>query len=148
MAALLTVERHNTEKVGILIAECRRMGIEVLPPNVNVSGHTFTIEQLPADRTAPRQVAAFPSRSSLGSAIRMGLDAIKNVGEGPIDTILAARDLPFASLSDFAERVDLRQVNRRGLECLIKVGALDDFGDRAQDLGGHRPVAAGQHLLP
>ena len=53
MAALLTVERHDTEKVGILIAECRRMGIEVLPPSVNVSEHMFTIEQLPAGRPAP-----------------------------------------------------------------------------------------------
>ena len=159
MAALLTVERHNTEKVGILIAECRRMGIEVLPPNVNVGGHTFTIEQLPADRTAPRQVAAFSFPIEPGSAIRMGLDAIKNVGEGPIDTILAARaDLPFASLSDFAERVDLRQVNRRGLECLIKVGALDDFGDRAQilaaidqllqaSISSHEAADAGQLTL-
>ena len=55
MAALLTVERHDTEKVGVLIAECRRMGIEVLPPNVNVSSHSFTIEQLPR-----RSAAAAP----------------------------------------------------------------------------------------
>ena len=67
----------------------------------------------------------------------MGLDAIKNVGEGPIDAILnGARRRAFASLAEFADRVDLRQVNRRGLECLIKVGALDDFGERGQLLAG------------
>lgn len=140
MAALLTVERHNTEKVGLLIAECRRMGIEVLPPSVNVSEHSFTIEQMPPGRTPPRQVTAFPFPVEPGVAIRMGLDAIKNVGEGPIDTILQARrgsaragqNRPFATLADFADRVDLRQVNRRGLECLIKAGALDDFGERGQ----------------
>jgi len=133
MTALLTIERHNTEKVGLLIAECRRMGIEVLPPNVNVSAKGFTIEQLPAGRVPPRQATAFPFPVPPGSAIRMGLDAIKNVGEGPVEAILQARgDRPFRSLADFAERVDLRQVNRRGLECLIKVGALDDFGERGQ----------------
>ena len=137
MAALLTVERHDTEKVGVLIAECRRMGIEVLPPNVNVSGHNFSIEQLPPDRPAPHRAAVFPFPVPERTAIRMGLDAIKNVGEGPIDTILNARgDRPFASLAEFADRVDLRQVNRRGLECLIKVGALDDFGERGQLLAG------------
>ena len=91
MAALLTVERHDTEKVGVLIAECRRMGIEVLPPSVNVSEHIFTIEQLPAGRHAPRQPTAFPFPVEPGAAIRMGLDAIKNVGEGPVDVVLAAR---------------------------------------------------------
>ncbi len=91
MAALLTVERHNTEKVGLLIAECRRMGIEVLPPNVNVSGHNFTIEQLPAHIVPPKQVTAYPFPVPERTAIRMGLDAVKNVGEGPIDLILQAR---------------------------------------------------------
>ncbi|MEJ5198602.1 MAG: OB-fold nucleic acid binding domain-containing protein, partial [Anaerolineae bacterium] len=137
MTALLTVERHNTEKVGVLIAECRRMGIEVLPPNVNVSGHHFTIEELPPGRPAPHQATAFPFPVPKGAAIRMGMDAIKNVGEGPVDVILQARgDRPFTSLADFADRVDLRQINRRGLECLIKVGALDDFGERGQLLAG------------
>ena len=137
MAALLTVERHDTEKVGVLIAECRRMGIEVLPPNINVSGHNFSIEQLPPGRPAPHRAAVFPFPVPERTAIRMGLDAIKNVGEGPIDAIQNARgDRAFASLAEFADRVDLRQVNRRGLECLIKVGALDDFGERGQLLAG------------
>jgi DNA polymerase-3 subunit alpha len=137
MAALLTVERHDTEKIGVLIAECRRMGIEVLPPNVSVSGHHFTIEQLPAQRPTQHRVTTFSFPVPERTAIRMGLDAIKNVGEGPVDAVLSARGAqPFASVADFADRVDLRQVNRRGLEYLIKVGALDDFGERGQLLAG------------
>jgi len=118
MTALLTVERHNTEKIGFLIAECRRMGIEVLPPDINASEMDFTIEE----------------RAGGQAAIRFGLGAIKNVGEGPVHTILEARRAggPFASLEDFCHRVDLRQVNRRALECLIKVGALSAFGKRSQ----------------
>jgi len=118
MAALLSVERHNTEKVGLLIAECNRMGIEVLPPDVNCSGLDFTIEEDAGGRPM----------------IRFGLGAVKNVGEGPVETILAARRAggPFRDLDDFCRRVDLRQVNRRALESLIKVGALHPFGTRSQ----------------
>ncbi len=117
MTALLTVEQGNTEKVGLFIAEARRLGIEVLPPDVNRSGLGFTIEDTPQ-----------------GPAIRYGLGAIKNVGEGPVSAILAARQAggPFRDLDDFCQRVDLRQVNRRALECLIKAGALSPFGTRAQ----------------
>lgn len=117
MAALLTVEQGNTEKVGLFIAEARRLGIEVLPPDVNRSGVDFTIED-----------------TTQGPAIRYGLGAIKNVGEGPVSAILAARQTggPFTDLDDFCHRVDLRQVNRRALECLIKAGALRPFGTRAQ----------------
>ncbi|HEY4688096.1 MAG TPA: DNA polymerase III subunit alpha [Anaerolineae bacterium] len=117
MTALLTVERNNTEKVGLLIAEARRMGIEVLPPDVTHSQLDFAIE-------------------SVGNreAIRFGLGAVKNVGEGPVRVIIEAREKGGAlrSLDDFCPRVDLRQVNRRALEALIKVGALEAFGNRAQ----------------
>jgi DNA polymerase-3 subunit alpha len=118
MAALLSVERNNTQKVGQLVAECRHMGIPVLPPDVNRSGLDFTIEEGPDG--AP--------------AIRFGMAAVKNVGEGPVETILAARagGGPFTGLEDFCQRVDLRQVNRRALESLIKVGALEPFGNRGQ----------------
>jgi DNA polymerase-3 subunit alpha len=120
MTALLTVERGNVEKVGLLIAEARRLGIEVLPPDVNHSGIDFTIED-----GAP---------GAGGSAIRYGLWAIKNVGMGPVEAIIEARETggPFADVDDFCQRVDLRQVNRRALECLIKAGALSPFGHRAQ----------------
>jgi DNA polymerase-3 subunit alpha len=125
MTALLTVERGNTEKVGLLIAEARRLGIEVLPPNVNYSGLDFTIEDEPEGVKGP--------------AIRYGLGAIKNVGEGPVEAILDARNPaagsqggPFEDLDDLCQRVDLRQVNRRALESLIKAGALSPFGALAQ----------------
>jgi DNA polymerase-3 subunit alpha len=118
MTALLSVERNNTEKVGLLIAECRRMGIEVLPPDVNCSDLDFAIEEQPGGKPA----------------IRFGLAAVKNVGEGPVETVLTARRAggPFQDLDDFCRRVDMRQVNRRALESLIKVGALQPFGTRSQ----------------
>ncbi len=116
MTALLTVEQHNTEKVGLLVAECRRLGIPVLPPDVNHSAQDFFIEDTPK-----------------GPAIRFGLGAVKNVGSGPVEAIIEAREAggPFEDLGDFCQRVDLRRVNRRALECLIKVGSLDRFGGRA-----------------
>lgn len=128
MAALLSVERNNTDKVGQFIAECRRMEIEILPPDVNRSGLDFTIE---ADGEESR-------------VIQFGLGAVKNVGEGPIEVILAARGQggPFEGIEDFCRRVDLRQVNRRALECLIKVGALDAFGQRSQLLAIVDPMMA------
>jgi DNA polymerase-3 subunit alpha len=113
MAALLSVERNNTDKLATLLTECRRLGIEILPSDVNRSESDFLIE---------------------GQSIRFGLGAVKNVGDGPIEVVLEARRAagPFADLDDFCQCVDLRQVNRRALECLIRVGALDLFGHRAQ----------------
>ncbi len=129
MTALLTVERNNTDKVSRFIDECHRMGIEVLPPDVNASRLGFTIEE-----------------KDNSSAIRFGMGAIKNVGEGPVEAILEARltssakgrqgdghnGHPFQDLDDFCRRVDLRQVNRRALESLVQVGTLESFGKRAQ----------------
>ena len=143
MAALLTVERHNTDKVGLLIGECRLMGVRVLPPDINHSDIFFTIED-----------------SDNGPAIRFGLGAVKNVGEGAIEIILTARANggPFRDIDDFCRRVDLRQVNRRALESLTKVGALRLFGRRAQLLSildrmmalssqTHQAAAVGQASL-
>lgn len=116
MTALLSVFKNSADKVALYIADSRNMGIDVLPPNVNYSGMDFTIEDQPEGKTA----------------IRYGLSAIKNVGEGPVRAILEARkNTPFKDINDFAQRADLRAVGKRALECLIKVGALDDFGDRA-----------------
>jgi DNA polymerase-3 subunit alpha len=117
MTALLTVERGNTEKIGLLVGECRAKGIQVLPPNVNHSCIDFIIEECKDEALA----------------IRFSLSAIKNVGEGPIREIMKARETegPFKEdIDDFCDRVDLRQVGRRALEGMIKVGALDDFGPR------------------
>jgi DNA polymerase III subunit alpha len=122
MAALLTSERGNTDKVVKYINECRDMGIAILPPDINSSDVNFT-----------------PTKSG----IRFGLAAIKNVGETAITSIVANK--PFKSLFDFSERVDLRTVNKRVVESLIKAGAFDsvDSGrallyanvDRAMDWG-------------
>ncbi len=136
MAALLLIERDKTEKVVNFINECRRMGISVLPPDVNYSGLDFDIQDLPPDLEAPRRdpMLAYQFPVPEGSAIRFGMAAVKMVGEAPVNLILEARREggPFQNLEDFADRVDLRKVGKRALECLIKVGALDRFGKRSQ----------------
>jgi DNA polymerase-3 subunit alpha len=113
MAALLTSQTGNTDNVVKYINECREMGIPVEPPDINVSDAYFT----PHD-----------------NAIRFGLAAVKNVGRNAIESIAAARkDVGrFHSIFEFCEKVDLRLLNRRVLESLIKSGAMDAFGNRAQ----------------
>ncbi|NLS78786.1 MAG: DNA polymerase III subunit alpha [Chloroflexi bacterium] len=138
MTSLLSVERNNTEKLGLLTNEARRMGIEVLPPSVNESDLDFAITYIPEDQVKwaadnAGLALSLPPGVTGRPAIRFGLSAIKNVGEGPVQAILQGRNgQPFQSIDDFCERVDLRQVNRRVLECLIKAGALDSFGGRGQ----------------
>jgi DNA polymerase III subunit alpha len=115
MTALMSVTKNDTEKIAAYVADSRRIGIEVLPPDVNSSGWDFTIED----------------REGGSAAIRFGLGAVKNVGQGPVEAILVARQPgEFKDLNDFARRVDLRSVGKRALESLIKVGALDQFGSR------------------
>jgi len=126
MTSVLTAFRSNEEKVAAAIAECRRMGIEVLPPDVHSSGVEFTVE---------------------GHATRFGLLAVKNVGQGAIESIIATRAEggPFRSLTDFCSRVDLRLANRKVLESLARVGALNAFGHPSQILLGlDDAMAAGQ----
>ena len=137
MAAQLLVERDKTEKVINFVSECRRMGVDVLPPDVNYSGLDFEIQLRPPDTQAMAQrdpSLAYPFPVPEGSCIRFGMAAIKNVGEGPVQVIIDARKEggPFTGLEEFCDRVDLRQVNKRALECLIKAGALDRFGLRSQ----------------
>jgi DNA polymerase-3 subunit alpha len=112
MAALLTSEKDNTDKVVEYINEANRMGIKVLPPDINESFADFTVAD---DKT-----------------IRFGLRAVKNVGLGAIDSIVLSRRKKgrFDSLGDLCQRVDLRLVNRKVLESLIKCGALDSLGLR------------------
>ena len=121
MTALMTTERHNIEKLGFLITDARRNGIEVLGPDINRSEVEFTIEH------AAGQAGAPPRRF-----IRIGLGAIKNVGDDVMRVVVEARKPggPFKNLDDFANRVDLRKLNRKTLECLIQAGALDAFGER------------------
>jgi DNA polymerase-3 subunit alpha len=126
MTAVLTAFRSNEEKVAAAVAECRRMGIEVRPPDVHRSDVEFTVE---------------------GQAIRFGLLAIKNVGQGAIESIIAARQDGgnFHSLTDFCSRVDLRLANRKVLESLARVGALNEFGHPSQILLGlDDAIGAGQ----
>jgi DNA polymerase-3 subunit alpha len=113
MAALMTSEQSNQDKVNRLIRECRAAGLQILPPDVNESGSQFTVA---------------------GGAIRFGLGAVKGLGEAAIESIVEAREkgAPFASLYDFCERVDTQKVNHRVLDTLIKCGAFDHSG------GAHR----------
>ena len=111
MAALMTNDRDNTDKVVRFINEAKDMGIEVLPPDVNVSLLDFSV----ADQK-----------------IRFGLAAIKGVGAGVIESIIEARaDGPFKSLYDFCSRVDLKKINKRTIEALVKSGAFDSIGPSA-----------------
>jgi DNA polymerase-3 subunit alpha len=125
MTSVLTAFRDNEEKVAAAVAECRRLGIDVRTPDIHRSFVEFTVED---------------------DAIRFGLLAVKNVGEGAIQSIIACRqDGDFASLADFCTRVDLRLVNKRVMECLIKVGAMNRFGHAAQLLAAlDDAMAAGQ----
>ncbi len=109
MAALLTSEMGDTDKIVKYIEECRAMGVEVKPPDVNGSSVQFSVHD---------------------DTIRFGLAAIKNVGEAAMESILKTRaaDGTFTSLDDFCARVDLRLVNRRVVESLIKAGAFDSIG--------------------
>ncbi len=116
MTALLSVTKHETDKMALYVNDARNMGVEVLPPDVNASSWDFTIED----------------RQGQKPAIRFGLGAIKNVGQGPVELISNARSKggAFRDLNEFATRVDLRAAGKRALESLIKVGALDKFGSR------------------
>jgi DNA polymerase-3 subunit alpha len=112
MTALLSVYMGVTDRVALYAAECRRIGINVLPPNVNRSGLDFEIEDQE-------------------QGIRYGLGAIKNVGYSAVEFMLETRpEEGFIDLQEFARQVDLRQVGKRAVESLIRVGALDEFGAR------------------
>jgi len=113
MAALMTSDHGDIDRIAIEVSECRRMGIEVLPPDINESYLEFGV---------------VPDKKQ----IRFGLLAIKNVGEGPIEAILAAREAggEFKDLEDFCKRVPASEVNRKVWESLIKCGAFDRYGAR------------------
>jgi DNA polymerase-3 subunit alpha len=113
MAALMTSDHENTDRIAIEINECKHMGIEVLPPDVNESFVEFAVR--PKDE-----------------AIRFGLAAIKNVGIGAVEGILLAReDGKFVSVEDFAKRVGTQVANKKTWESLIKAGAFDSLADRS-----------------
>lgn len=126
MAAMLTGVMGQNEKVGYYIEVCRSMGVEILPPSINSSKSKFSVR---------------------GNSILFGLAGVKSVGDAAVESILKARaDGPFTSLTDLCERTEVRVVNKKSLENLIKCGALDEFGikraqllsvlDQAVDIAG------------
>ncbi|HZG49123.1 MAG TPA: DNA polymerase III subunit alpha [Thermoleophilaceae bacterium] len=108
MAALISSVMSTKDKVPFFVAQCEDMGIEVLPPDVNMSGHDFKVVE---------------------GNIRFGLDAVKGLGYQAVEAIVAAREEggPFSSIWDFCRRVDCAAVNRRGVEALVKCGAMDSL---------------------
>lgn len=120
MAALLTSEDGDTDRIAIEVAECRRMGINIMSPDVNESYSTFTVVRESVDSHSPR--------------IRFGLTAIKNVGSHLIRVLIDERKAhgPYQSLADLLWRVQDKDLNKKSLESLIKAGALDRFGERGQ----------------
>ena len=128
MAAVLSADMQHTDKVVTLIEECRELGLEVTPPDVNAGRYPFSV-------------------SDSGQVI-YGLGAIKGLGQGPVEAIIAAREAggPFRDLFDFCARVDARRLNKRVLEALIRAGAMDALGPghdprgAAADIGYRRAV--------
>jgi DNA polymerase-3 subunit alpha len=118
MAALISSVMSTKDKVPFFVARCEEMGIEILPPDVNLSDHEFTVG--PAE----------PGQDEGAGNIRFGLDAVKGVGYQAVEAIKRAREEggPFSSLWDFCERVDSRAVNKKAIEALIKCGALGSTG--------------------
>jgi DNA polymerase-3 subunit alpha len=127
MAALISSVMSTKDKVPFFVSRCEEIGIEVLPPDANESGHDFVVS---------------------GGNIRFGLDAVKNVGSAAVDAILAAREAggPFTSIWDFCRRVDCRAVNKKAIESLVKCGALDSTGASRRGMLEALPLAqsAGQ----
>lgn len=115
MAALLSNEVNNTDKIAVFVAECHRMNIEILPPNLNKSFLRFVPEEIPSG----------------GMAIRFGLAAIKNVGEAAMASAIQERNAygEYLTLEDFSSRLDSKVINKRILENLVKAGALDWTGE-------------------
>ncbi|HSW99584.1 MAG TPA: DNA polymerase III subunit alpha [Patescibacteria group bacterium] len=122
MAAVMTSDYDDTDRLAIEITECKKMGIDVLPPDVDESFHEFAVikdKDNPDNRKAP---------------IRFGLDAIKNVGTGAVEEIIRARNMDgaFGTLGDFLAKASARIVNRKPMESLVKAGAFDRFGERSE----------------
>ena len=137
MAAVMTAESGDSDKIALAIEECKKLGIVVLPPDINKSGVGFSIENLIelSKDDLERSLSTTEQLVEKRQGIRFGLSAIKNVGESAIESILKDRgDGEFESLNELCLRVDTRLVNRKTLESLIKAGALDRLGSRASQL--------------
>ena len=132
MRAVLSAESGDTEKVATSINECKRIGIEILPPDINESFSDFTLVKKPA-RLASESVAGGEVADNK-ETIRFGLTTIKNFGEGISHTITAERkeNGKFKSLEDFLRRIQDRNLNKKSMDALIKAGAFDNFDERGQ----------------
>jgi DNA polymerase-3 subunit alpha len=133
MAAFCSTEMGNTDRIVANVVECRRAGIDVLPPDVNVSGIEFTVEKL----------------EDGSEAIRFGLGAIKNLGRGAAEAILGCRsnlaNQRFATLEEFTSEIDWSAINKRAVEAIGRAGGLDSFGPRGKVLGRlENAITAGQ----
>src|SRR3989440_1428451 len=131
MAGLLSNEINNTEKISVFVGECRRMGISILPPDINKSSLKFTPETVTGIGDAGAGIA-----DPGDSAIRYGLAAIKHVGESAMEAVIREREQrgDFISLEDFCTRLDSRIASRKMLESLIKAGAFDFAGRERAEL--------------
>jgi DNA polymerase-3 subunit alpha len=133
MAALLTSDQDNIDRIAIEVAEVQEMGLEVLPPNVNESFEDFAV----ITGEDPAKLDVVPNRGASNiERIRFGLKAIKNVGKTVANEIVEERKRngKYKSLADFIERVQHKDLNKKSLESLAKVGALDELGERNQIL--------------
>ena len=144
MAAVLTADAGDVEKIAEAVAECTRLGIKVWPPSVNESGGVFTVVGgvgnplgglSQADEPRGREFSAenYPTPEGVSRGdIRFGLYSIKNFGTGVGDSIIAARERsgPFKDIADFIARIPDKNLNKKSLEALIMCGALDDLGER------------------
>ena len=124
MAAVLTADAGDVEKIAEIVAECTHMGLAILPPSINESRGTFTVVDDPTSTPA--------ASSGAGKTIRFGLYSIKNFGTGVADSIIAAREEGgrYISIADFLTRVPDKNLNRKQLESLIECGGLDELGER------------------
>ena len=138
MAGLLSNEINNTDKISVFVGDCKRMGISILPPDVNKSGLKFIPETtVPTRRDDRRTQEDDAGRAPLQqNAIRYGLAAIKHVGESVMAAAIRERERggDFSSLQDFCSRLDSRVANRKMLESLIKAGAFDFLGRERAEL--------------
>ncbi|MDP5029481.1 MAG: DNA polymerase III subunit alpha [Paraglaciecola sp.] len=130
MAAVMSADMDNTDKIVTLVDECQRMGIEILPPDLNAGKYKFTVDEQ--------------------GRIVYGIGAIKGVGEGPIEAIIAAREKhqKFSDLFDFCAKVDIKKINKRVLEKLVNAGAFDNLGPHRASIMATLPdalAAADQH---
>ena len=155
MTAVLSAEAGDTDKVAEIIAECKRMDIPVLPPDVNESFGDFTVVRKEGEKNMPetemerskKETAERKTYNPSGAAIRFGLYTVKNLGTDISNAIIAERKErgPFSSLGEFLERIEHKNLNKKSIEALMKSGAMDSFGNRGTLIGNIEEAANYHH---